>query len=66
MPDSLHITIPLVGSITTREPYIHKIISVLQDHGMYISVQTQNQSFGQSLQIRITDREIIAIFAHWL
>lgn len=66
MPDSLHVTIPLVWSIASREAYIHKVLHCLQDHGMYISVQTQNQSLGQSLQIRITDWEVITIFAHWL
>jgi len=64
--DHIHVTVPMIWSITTHHDYILAVIHMLQQHGMYVHIQAQDQSFWQSLQIRITDWEILTIFAHRL
>ncbi len=39
---------------------------MLADQGIYVRIDVQNESLGQSIQLRSTDREVITLLAHML
>lgn len=63
---TIHMRIPLVGSIVQHQSLIEYMVAALRDKGMYIHIDVQNQKYGQTIQCKITDWEILALLTHRL
>jgi hypothetical protein len=58
---TIHMSIPLVGSIAQRVYLINHVVEALAGVGIYIQTSIQDQHHGQVMQLMITDWEALCI-----
>lgn len=60
------IQLPLVDSIAILEDQLLQMVQVLQQEYLFMTYDYQDRKNGQTLQIHISDQEILDLYSLWM